>query len=169
MEGKEHGTALPTSLPTVAPTACPKKELVSVSPPRPTRITPLTQTCAKKIVVEALAIISCPEGFEDFGDACVKQTTNPPVTLCLSNGSTEGACPPFIRRVPKLPQCSNGKPLVGNKCLEVESAPAQNICADGFKDTGNGCTARVKSGGLECRPGLSLVGEKCIGKSIRPR
>lgn len=156
------------SVASVVPTACPKKELVSVTPPRPTKIAPVSQTCAKQVVVDAEAVVRCPEGFEDFGDSCVKQTTTPPTTLCLSNGSTEGACPPVVRRVPKIAECPSGERTPDDRCLEIAYAPADNVCAEKFTDTGSGCTAVIKSGGLECRPGLSLVGKQCIGKSVRP-
>lgn len=166
--GKEPTT---TALPPrpAQPTACPGKEMVSVSPPRPTKVAPISQTCERKAIVEAIAVVSCPEGFEDMGEACTKESTFPTVSLCLSNGSSEGACPPTVRRVPKVIQCTNGKQPVNEKCVEIETTAPESLCAEGFKDTGSGCTARVKSGGLECRPGLTLVKDKCIGKSVRPR
>lgn len=120
----------------VQPTACPTKELVSVSPPVPSRVSVASQTCEKKVMVDALAIVSCPEGFEDVGEICLKETTISPKHLCLSNGATEGVCPPVIQKHPKVVQCSNGEKPVDGKCINVQSAPAENLCAEGFKDTG---------------------------------
>lgn len=167
---EEQPIAVATPAPVPAPkVGCPKKEMVSVSAPRPTKVGVASQTCEKKVQVDAVAIVSCPEDFEDMGEECVREVTTPPNTLCLSNGSTTGACPPFVRRVPKYPQCPDGgNPNAFGKCIQIENAAAEHLCAEGFKDTGNGCTANVKSGGLECRPGLTLVGEKCVGKSVRP-
>lgn len=166
--GKDEPTTTPTPVMVSVAKPCPSKEMVSVSPPRPTMVSPISQMCAKKVVVDAVAIVSCPAGFEDFGESCVKETVAPPMNVCMTNGSMEGACPPLIKRVPKFPKCANGTPAAGDMCLTTTTAPAENVCAEGFTDTGNGCTAMVKSGGLECPPGLQLLNGKCRGKSVRP-
>lgn len=151
------------------PTECPKqKELVSVSPPHASKVSPISQTCARKVPVDAIAIISCPDDFQDLGEDCVKETTSPPTNLCLSNGSTEGNCPPTIKRVPKVIRCSDGKSPVDGACIHTETTPEDKFCAEGYEEYKDSCIKFIKSSDYECPPGLKLNGDKCIGTSVRP-
>lgn len=146
------------------------KDLVAVTPPHAFKIGLATQTCTKKIQVEALALVSCPDGYFDDGTACVKEIITEPFYSCPGGGAAvDGICVGPVTRIPKIQKCADGTAPVNGQCLIIDTLPGHRSCGAGFTDVGTGCFGLVSTGeGLECPEGLALIGDRCVGQIVRP-
>lgn len=145
------------------------KEMVVVTAPRPTKVGVASQLCEKKIQTDALAIVSCPEGFTDIGGACSLEEVSAPVNVCVATGSTDGDCPSVSKFAPKYARCPTGSQKEKDRCVQTTVVPSLKVCAEGWTDSGEGCFGHLDiKPGLECRPGLTLVDSACVGQLVRP-
>ncbi|XP_055388564.1 uncharacterized protein LOC129617261 [Condylostylus longicornis] len=141
-----------------------------VTPPQTVKVGVASQLCEKKIRVEPIVLLSCPEGFVEIEDEqCWREEVTAPVKVCASKeGKDELDCPPTTRSSKKVAKCPIGTDREKERCFQTTIVPLVNVCPHGWTDSGEGCIGSVETPGVECRPGLRLVGEKCVGELVRP-
>lgn len=62
-------------------------------------------------------------------------------------------------------KCRNHRQVV---LFQTTVVSPLNVCASGWKDTGTGCLGQLeKVPDVECRPGLTLVDDQCVGQLVR--
>lgn len=79
-----------------------------------------SQLCEKKMKVEPLVIISCPEGYVEIDNQeCMKEEVTAPIRVCALKKKKNDECEGVERETPKVAKCPAGTEKIKNKCIQV--------------------------------------------------
>lgn len=80
----------------------------------------VSRQCERRVLVDPIVLISCPDGFIDAGDGeCWSEEVTAPIRVCGKDKSSESDCPPRQRATPKVAKCPEGTERVKDRCLQV--------------------------------------------------
>lgn len=80
-----------------------------------------SQLCEKKVMVEPLVLVSCPEGFVEVeNEECLKEEVTAPISVCgLTKKKGDAECGGKQRETEKVAKCPAGAEKVKDKCIQV--------------------------------------------------
>eukprot|EP01071_Lankesteria_metandrocarpae_P001880 Lankesteria_metandrocarpae@DN1943_c0_g1_i3.p1 len=97
----------------------------------------------RQIVVTSAASITCPTGFNQAGDVCVRFDHLPSRLGCLEGWRfEEDKCLGVESSIPEF-TCDPGFSGRGDECVKEIEAPKLLLCPDGFSISASGCSRYI--------------------------